>query len=253
MMTAHTAYSPTQMDANYPIGSEAYYWCVARNSIIEQAVRRHHDPSAGLMDVGCGRGFTVAHLQAKGFACYGSDLAHYDEPHPRARGKVFYGQSLQGLDLSMRNSISTVLLLDVIEHLPDPAVLLADVRDSFQNATTLMITVPARPEIWSNYDDYFGHYRRYSRQSLVAWADAEGLEILETGYFFHGLYLPARLMAALGLARATQVKVPRVPALHRLVAAGFVWENRLLPSNWPGTSVLGCFKLRRNAVCNSRK
>jgi hypothetical protein len=60
-------------------------------------------------------------------------------------------------------------------------------------------------------------------------------------HFFHGLYPPLRLVAALGLRRTEEVRVPRswlARSLHRLAGAAFAAEERVLPGRLPGSSIL---------------
>ncbi|MBX3736353.1 MAG: methyltransferase domain-containing protein [Candidatus Didemnitutus sp.] len=239
-MSENTAYNPGQIESNYPLGSENYYWFVARNRVLERAIRSVHADGA-IFDVGCGRGFTLAHLIAHGFDAWGSDLADYGTPHPRAMGRVFYREPLAQLDAALRHRVTTILLLDVIEHLPQPAEIVAMARAAFPNLRRVIVTVPARTEIWSNYDEYFGHFRRYDQPALREWARVANLEVGRLSYFFHALYWPAWVVARTTRRRSTTVQVPRWPALHQALGGALALEAALLPSGWRGSSLLGIF------------
>ena len=51
------------------------------------------------------------------------------------------------LPLAERVRFDTILLLDVIEHIPDPAALLKRLSDGFPNLSHLIVTVPACQEL----------------------------------------------------------------------------------------------------------
>jgi hypothetical protein len=100
----------------------------------------------------------------------------------------------------------------------------------------VVITVPARRELWSNYDDFYGHRTRYDLPSLRRLASALDPSLLATGYFFHVLYLVVRAQRRLAGQRSVQVRAPRHPQVHRVLAACFSAEERWLPAAWPGSS-----------------
>jgi hypothetical protein len=46
-----------------------------------------------------------------------------------------------------------ILLRDVVEHIEDAGTFLRDLLRAFPNARHVLIAVPARMELWSNYDE----------------------------------------------------------------------------------------------------
>ncbi len=232
-----------QIDAVYPLGSENHYWCEARNRIVLAEVSRILAGVDGtVLDVGCGRGFTVGYLARHGVDCYGIEPADYSPPSADAAGRVYYGLQMLDLPKGMREKVRVVLILDVLEHLAEPDKLLEEVRNALPGATQLLVTLPARQEIWSNYDVYYGHQRRYSRSSLAELAARCDVELVSAGYFFHALYLPAWLMRQARMPRSTMIKVPKGLFWHRLLANFFYWERKILPAAWWGTSLLATMK-----------
>jgi SAM-dependent methyltransferase len=198
-----------------------------------------------VLDVGCGRGFTVGYLARHGVDCYGIEPADYSPPSADAAGRVYYGLRLQDLPKDLRERVRVVLILDVLEHLAEPGKLLEEVRNALPGATQLLVTLPARQEIWSNYDVYYGHQRRYSIPKLAEMAGSCDLVLLSAGYFFHALYLPAWLMRQARIPRSTVIKVPKCLFWHRLLANFFCWERKILPSAFWGTSLLATMTPRR--------
>ena len=122
---------------------------------------------------------------------------------------------------------------------------------AFPAARTLFVTVPARMEIWSNYDEYYGHFVRYDEATIADVAKRAGLSLRESGYFFHSLYAAARVVQPFQKDRPIVVRAPRVGAertVHRLRARAFDWEERLVPSGSLGSSLFAVFEPRTNGV-----
>ena len=80
------------------------------------------------------------------------------------------------------------MLLDVIEHIEDDREFLRTIRSAFSNCQCVIVTVPARPEAWSEWDEYYGHFRRYSPETLRKTLSAIG-GCVYVRYFFRSLYL----------------------------------------------------------------
>jgi SAM-dependent methyltransferase len=62
----------------------------------------------------------------------------------------------------------SALLLDVIEHLDDEVAVLRAVADYVEPNGILVVSVPARQDLYSAFDAVQGHRRRYSAESLLA-------------------------------------------------------------------------------------
>ena len=191
-----------------------------------------------VLDVGCGRGLTVDALRREGLSCYGVELADV-EPLPAVREFVHAGQDAFALAEDLRRRVTTILLLDVLEHLPAPEEFLAECVRRFESLSRVVITVPARHELWSNYDEFYGHQRRYDRPAARALLAPVGTRRVAAGYFFHALYPALRLRMALGPGREVAVAAPRLRWPHRVLARAFDLEQRLLPASWYGTSLWG--------------
>lgn len=187
--------------------------------------------------MGCGRGILVEYLAARGMDAYGVELSPISVPS-QLEDRLFAGMAAESLDESFRASVDTLVLGDVIEHLPDPLGYLNQLLPAFQRVNAIIITVPARQELWSNYDEYYGHYRRYDLASLRATVMAAGFTPIELGYLFRFLYLPALLLRCLGMKRQVSLEAPRRPFVHRMIAAAIEGEYRLCPRWIAGTSAI---------------
>lgn len=237
MEKTNTDFTKEQMNALYPEGSDRYYWNIARNGVIIDVLKRMHLSREAMLEIGCGRGVVLTALRASGFACTGVDLstANTNEAY------IQYGKNFTELDATLLSSIEIVLAFDVIEHIDDDGTFLRSIRETFPNLKYCIITVPAREEIWSNFDTFNGHFRRYRMASLKKVVTESGFSIRYASYFFHMLYIPARIFSLFNIVRKTTVTPPRVgfvSFIHRLIAKCLLFEYRVLPSQLPGTSII---------------
>ena len=147
-----------------------------------------------LLDVGAGAGFAGEYLQRQ------FPLARYFFIEPLAALETRLTQrfgaerNLAGTETLGR--IRFVLLLDVLEHQQDDRSFLRELIVRMQPGANLIITVPALPWLWSEWDAVLGHYRRYTRTSLRSVAAECPVRIRKISYLFPEL-VPAGLLRRL--------------------------------------------------------
>jgi hypothetical protein len=159
---------------------------------------------------------------------------------PEVAPFLHLGQDAMAMAPAFRERVRTILLLDVLEHIPGPAAFVASLAEAFERCTHLLITVPARQELWSNYDTYYGHFRRYDLRSARSLYPNELFELTSEAYAFRLLYPPALALAAMSRNRSVSISAP-TPAMrpvHRLLASYFGAESILLPRWVPGSSLI---------------
>jgi SAM-dependent methyltransferase len=239
-----TAFSDDQFDLAYPDGIENHWWILARNRILSHIIRKFAGAAAIVLDVGCGRGIVVNYLRDKGIDCTGVELA-LARPVFSVQDHVRVGIDAWDLPLAERMRFDTMLLLDVIEHIPDSAAFLKRLTGAFPNLSHVIIMVPACQELWSNYDECYGHCRRYSLEMLKSAAIALGADCIFAGYFFHLAYPLCWSAAHLAKKRETTLHAPQGIAkwLHRLISGVMICDYHFLPGRVPGMSALACFSL----------
>ena len=91
-----------------------------------------------------------------------------------------------------------VALLDVVEHLDDPASALRHTGEILSPGGKVLITVPAYQWMWSVHDLEMHHKRRYTGRSLRGLLDRTGFEVEFSTYFNSLLFLPAVVARKLG-------------------------------------------------------
>jgi len=237
-----TTFSEHQYDMRYPLGIEHHWWTHARNQLLAKLLLRESGSTDSLLEVGCGRGVVVKSLKDSGFNIRGVELAEVKPMHG-AQLLVESGTDAFELPLERRSEVTGILMLDVIEHLPDPEQFLKKLESSFPKLAVVIITVPACPELWSENDTFCGHYRRYTLDTLEQLSKDLNWTTKNAGYFFRLPYLPMRLVSLLGIHPAAKLNPPgkTTRSLHRLVSSACQLEEELLPPRIRGSSAYAVY------------
>ncbi len=146
-------------------------------------------PPAPILDVGCGWGVNLQALEAAQYQAAGLDISRQileliDQP----------GRRLIEADLNQpppvaRELYAGLLLLDVLEHLDDDRGTLRRLAPLAQPGALLVASVPALPELFSDFDDIQGHRRRYLPDTLRAAFDDTGFTV-ENIFWWGGWMVP---------------------------------------------------------------
>lgn len=201
-------------------------------------------PPSRILDVGCGPGIVVAYLRSHGLDCWGCEVG---SPAVRDAAKDFTWTQNDALELEgdFRQSVGILLLLDVLEHLPDPSAFLKDLISAYPAVHGIVATVPARMELWTEWDGIYGHFLRYDRRQLAELYQKSGIETKRLRYFFQAVY-PPLLLASRLKTRATSVQAPKVAWPHAALAKWFVFESSIPGTGWiPGSSLIATGVPRR--------
>jgi hypothetical protein len=242
-----TEFRDDQYQLCYPEGIENHWWHLARNRLLESKIRQLSQQNAAILDVGCGCGITVKYLRSKAIDCIGVEPAAA-RPLRTVEHYIVVGKKAEDLSETERSRYSLLLLLDVVEHIANPDIFLKDLTALFPNLTHVIITVPACPELWSNYDEFYGHYRRYTIGMIKTLSQQLNWQLIWSFYFFQLLYLPARIITKTGQKRAVEMKAPKGIGkwIHLVISYALTVGNysRIFPI--PGTSIFACFALSKH-------
>ncbi len=80
------------------------------------------------------------------------------------------------------NGFDAVLAGDVLQTVPDDAVVLRELRRVLKDGATLCLTVPAYPSLWGEKDESRGHRRRYTASELRRKLNNAGFEVTRVSY-----------------------------------------------------------------------
>ncbi|MDB5491664.1 MAG: putative SAM-dependent methyltransferase [Micavibrio sp.] len=138
-----------------------------------------------LLDVGAGSGIFSRQLLDQGIA---ERAVCVDPNYAEEKAETHNGKEIAFVRQD-KGPYNLVLMMDVLEHVPDDVALLKEYGDQMPKGGHVLITVPAFQFLWSGHDVFLEHYRRYTAKMVEDIVKAAGLEVVKTRYFF-GLLFP---------------------------------------------------------------
>jgi len=85
--------------------------------------------------------------------------------------------------VGLLDSFDTVFALNVIEHIEDDVLAIANCKKLLRRGGNLIILVPSYQNLFNNFDIELGHFRRYTISKLTGIFRFSGLGINHTQYF----------------------------------------------------------------------
>jgi SAM-dependent methyltransferase len=76
----------------------------------------------------------------------------------------------------------SIVLVNVLEHIAEDQAFLDDAHAALTPGGTLLLLVPALPQIYGSLDQAFGHHRRYTKPSLASKLQDAGFGIIRLAY-----------------------------------------------------------------------
>jgi SAM-dependent methyltransferase len=175
------------------------FWFRGRSDLIEWALSRYFPAARDILEIGCGTGYVLdrLHRAFPKLALTGTEF--FEEGLAFARARLGNAVSLGQADatrLAFSEAFDVVGAFDVIEHIDDDALVLANLHAALRPGGGVILTVPQHAWLWSATDVAACHVRRYSRKDLREKLSAAGFDVLRTTSFT-SLLLPAMRLARL--------------------------------------------------------
>lgn len=170
-----------------------------------------------LLEVGAGVGQNLSTLSRFG----ATDAAEID-PLGIARirelgvaGRVY----TERFPFEFASPYDVIVAMDVVEHLEDDVGALKWMASGLVPGGHLIVSVPAHQWLFSDHDRVLGHFRRYTKKSLLAALPAD-LGVVRAGYF-NSLLLPVAVASrAVNGARKTVARRASAPTKQRAMMPG---------------------------------
>jgi SAM-dependent methyltransferase len=212
------------------------WWQARARLVIAILSQRGVTPPARILDAGCGWGTTLEALEAAGYDTSGLDVSRQAlERLEKPQRKLIEADLTRALVPAAGSvrAYDAIVALDVIEHLDDDRAALASLARLLRPGGTLVVSVPALPELFSEFDRVQGHRRRYLPESLRAAFIAADLTV-ERIFWWGGWLVPlfrARRSRMLAPSHRPpheiylqHLELPAQPASW-LFRAAFAWEH----------------------------
>ncbi len=152
----------------------------SRHDAIEQVKQFIPSPQSVIMEIGCSSGFLIRDLVTSfpEAVIVGADVVK--EPLYRL-AKTLPGIPLIRFDLLQSplpdQSIDVLIMLNVLEHIEDDVLALQKAYNLLKPGGTLIIEVPAGPNLYDAYDAELHHFRRYSTSELQSKLTQAGFKV----------------------------------------------------------------------------
>ena len=141
-------------------------WWSSRTKLVQWLLNRENVlPPAPVLDAGCGWGTTYLALEQDGYQMTGLDISSrmlelLDSPQRHlAVGDLT-------APFSHSRTFDAVLAMDVIEHIDDDVAAARQLFSLLRPGGLLILSVPALPQLFSEFDRIQGHRRRYTEEAL---------------------------------------------------------------------------------------
>lgn len=191
---------------------DEHFWFGATRRVIFEVLERalgSRLKTSHLLDLGCGTGYTLAHLprgiRATGVDFSGAALAYARERlGPESTIDLVRG-SAYALPFA-NGAFDALLALDVLEHLDRDFDAALEMRRVLAPGGVALVTVPAFAELWSAHDEALDHKRRYRLSEIESVLRRAGFTI-EHGTYYNFFLFP--LVAAARLTARIRRRGPR--------------------------------------------
>jgi SAM-dependent methyltransferase len=182
------SYPPDGNEKSYAV-EDSSFWFRHRNQVITALVSCF-SPCKTFFDIGGGNGCVAHALQLQGNSVVLVEPGASGARNAIQRGVSTVVQStLEDAGFS-RESMPSVGLFDVMEHIESDGEFLQCIHYFLRAEGHLYVTVPAYQGLWSVDDIQAGHFRRYSAASLRSRLNDSGFDVLYCGYLF-SILVPA--------------------------------------------------------------
>lgn len=154
-------------------------------------LKRHAPDMRTYLEIGCGTGFVLSGVashfpvtQLMGAEIFSTGLQHAAQRVPRAQ---FIQMDARRLPFD--SHFNALGAFDVLEHIDEDTLVLAQIGKALKPGGVLVLTVPQHPSLWSAQDKMACHVRRYTSTELKQKVSDAGFDVVDSGSFV-SLLLP---------------------------------------------------------------
>ncbi len=172
-----------------------HFWFCHRNRVILDTIKKKCKGRRGthIVELGAGSGIVSCFLKNYGYRVSASDM--YSSGVKYLENEVdnafVYDLISDDVPCQHRGKYGIVVLSDVIEHLKEPVAVLRKASEFLAEDGFIVVTVPALKQLWTAYDEWGGHKKRYNKENLILELTNSNYHVEEVKYF---MFVPAILL-----------------------------------------------------------
>jgi SAM-dependent methyltransferase len=156
-----------------------------RHQIIKNLViSNSRDESKLIVDMGCGTGELLSYLARDigtqnllGLDISKVGILKAQEKFPNLNFGLIEINEFDSNSRSIQSRADIIVCSEVLEHLEKPELILKFISNNLASSGTLIVTVPGGP--MSFLEEYIGHHRHYSKESLTDLLEDSGFQGVE--------------------------------------------------------------------------
>jgi glycosyltransferase involved in cell wall biosynthesis len=146
----------------------------------------------------------------------------------------------------LQQCVETVLCLNVLEYVPDPAATLRSIHSTLKPGGTLLVLVPQGPGMYGSIDRTLGHKRRFAADNLCALLESAGFSVQRL-YQLNKVGTPAWWLYGRVLKRKHISKI----TLKLFDKSVWLWRRVDFLFPWRGLSLIGVAVASSNSCAPS--
>lgn len=166
------------------------FWFRARNALILDTLHTHCSEAASFLEVGCGTGNVLAAVASEfpSSRLVGSEVFRVGLAFAQKRLPNVKFLQMDARRIPYSEEFDTVGAFDVLEHIDEDSLVLAQMHRALLPGGTLILTVPQHPWFWTYQDVLACHVRRYSAAELVEKVEQAGFRVVDSVSFVSLLF-----------------------------------------------------------------
>jgi SAM-dependent methyltransferase len=156
-----------------------HFWFRSRNRLIIWALQRCFPLATSFFEIGCGTGFVLDGIRKeKDLSLFGSDIFNKGLVYAERRVKNAQFFQMDACNIPFENEFDVIGAFDVLEHITDDNLALKQMYRAVRDGGGIILTVPQHPFLWSYFDEYSCHRRRYVAKDLQHKVEEAGFKVL---------------------------------------------------------------------------
>lgn len=162
----NSGFNPVLFEKLFTLESENF-WFRSRNKLILWAIQSYFPFAKTFFEIGCGTGFVLNGIRSNtSLKLYGGDIFHEGLFYAgkRVKNAVFF--QMDASNIPFENEFDIIGAFDMLEHINDDTLVLKQMHRALNSEGGLIVTVPQHPLLWSSFDEYSRHARRYIADEL---------------------------------------------------------------------------------------